>query len=380
MAAETWSLLARSPELQVMGYLDGWELDLTMRANEVGSWSLTVPVEHTPEGWPAPDCGLVIMRGTKVVASGQIETVKYSWSSQQGAGVYEITGDTDLARIAYRVVYPDWDAQWEDQAVAYYTDPGITKAEQLIRRLVNRQCGPISLPNRRVYGLNSGPVAGIGADTTIKERFGNLLDVVRRLALDGGNLIVDIRDTLAGQLYLDIRYPQDLSQVAVFGPEIGNVTELEMEWTAPVATAALLAAQGDKEERVLREYTAQGTRREEFVDARIIPDDEGAELEYAKAAEEVLVRGAEQYTVSATIIDTDDVQWWRDYRPGDIVSISTPYGVVTDLVRESRIRVNAHGHADVQSIVGTIEATSGGPLVKTLRSALRRISQLERAQ
>src|SRR5690606_12685813 len=193
---------------------------------------------------------------------GQIETVKHSWSSQQGAGVYEITGDTDLARIAYRVVYPDWDAQWEDQAVAYYTDPGITKAEQLIRRLVNRQCGPISLPNRRVYGLNSGPVAGIGADTTIKERFGNLLDVVRRLALDGGNLIVDIRDTLAGQLYLDIRYPQDLSQVAVFGPEIGNVTELEMEWTAPVATAALLAAQGDKEERVLREYTAQGTRRE----------------------------------------------------------------------------------------------------------------------
>src|SRR5690606_35005629 len=170
--------------------------------------------ELTPEGWPTIDSGLVVMRGTKVVASGQIESIRYEWSASEGAGVYVITGDTDLARIAYRVVYPEYNKSWESQAAAYYTDPGITGAEQLIRRLVNRQCGPISLPSRRVFGLDSGDVEGIGAPTTIKERFSNLLEVVRKLAHDGGNLIVDIRDTLAGELYLDIREPLDLTQVA----------------------------------------------------------------------------------------------------------------------------------------------------------------------
>lgn len=377
-----WQLLARDADRSIVGELSGYSLSLTIRYNEVGSWTLAVPPEATPSGWPAPGAGLVILRDGEVIASGEIDEQEFTWSADgPGTGEYRITGDTDLARLGYRIVYPDWDTPWEQQAVAYYTDPGITKAEQLMRRLVNRQCGPISQADRRVPGLDSGNIAGLGLDTSIQERFTPLLDALRKLAFDGGGLAFDVIDTLDGELRFDVWEPVDRSGAVRFGVELGNVTSLTVRSSAPTATAVLLAAQGEKEERTLREYRASGERREVFLDQRQIDGSAAeAEAEYERAGMETLASSGPQTAVSVQVIDTETVQWGRDYRVGDLVSVMTPFGAVSDIVREVQVEVDPTGVETVSSVIGTADASTTDPLASTVRALQRRISQLERAQ
>lgn len=386
-----WQLLARDPAREVAGILTGWALTLTLRHNEVGSWSLRIPPERCPDGWPAPGAGLIFLRDGRVVASGELDERAYSWSADpdsdtSGAGIHNLAGDTDLGRLAYRVVYPTAGAAWTAQTQKHFTTSGT--GEAVLRGLANLQAGPGALTTRQVPGLALGAAAGVGTSTQVKERFTPLLDAMRRAADSGGGLAFDVRDTLQQTLQFVVWQPRDLTDLAQFGVELGNVASLDVQVTAPVATTALVAGAEEGTARHTLEKSATTAdpaygRREVFIDQRQVSDavTPTAEdiAEYTKAADEELAAAGEQTAVAAVIRDTATVAWGRDYGLGDRVSVLTPYGAVEELVREVSITVDATGVEDITSTIGSSQATAGNPLAATVRKLSRRISQLERA-
>lgn len=390
-----WTLLARAPDRSIAGTLVAYELKLTLVLNEVGSFELTVPKEATPDGWPAPGAGLIAIRDSQVVASGNIDAESYAWSADPteestGPGQWTLTGDTDLARLAYRIVYPTPGRDWDEQTNAHYTWPatGTALAEEVMRVVVNQQAGSLAPDERRVPGLRLGPASGAGGSTRISERFTPLLDALRTVALAGGGLIFDVTDTLDGHMEFTVREPADRSTTARFGVELGNLTTLTVQRAAPVTTIALVAGIGSGADRELAAFGDPDAdpaweRRETFLDQRQVDSDAAQDeryAEYAKAAAEHLADNGEKTSVAATITDTETVQWGRDYQLGDLVSILTPYGPVTDLVRQVDIEISPEGVEDITSVIGNPDPATSDPLADTARRLADRIGRLERAQ
>ena len=387
----TWTLLARGADRGVVGVLSGWTFTLTSRLNEVGSWRLDVPRDLAPTGWPAAGAGLILVRDTDVIASGNIDDHAYAWQADPGgSGTYSLQGDTDLGRIAYRITYPTPTQAWGAGQGAYWKYPfegGTAAAEDVLRVTVNYQAGSLAMPARRVPGLRLGVARNIGAQVKVVERFTPLLDTLRKVAAAGGNLAFDVTDDLAGGLVFDVRVPRDRTASARFAVDMGNVEELLARRVSPVVTDALIGAQGDLSARELVEIhdaaaDAAWGRRESFVDQRQVDKDAeqaDRDAEYAKAAADEFASGAEQTSVAVTITDTPAVRWRRDYDLGDRVSVVVPWGTVTELVRQVEVTVTETGVERVASVIGSQEASQADPMAATVRRLLARISQLERS-
>jgi hypothetical protein len=382
----TWQLLARDKDRNIVGVLQGWEFTLTLRFNEVGSWEMTIPREMTPSGWPHPGAGVIFLRDGKVVASGNIDEEQFTWSPLEDApGTYKLTGDTDLGRLAYRVVYPDPTKEWEEQSTqseTHYVTNGV--ASTVIKRLADRNCniaGTNGLASRKVPGLVLGSNPPVGSEISIKERFTPLLDAMRSAAFRGGGMRFDALDRLNGTIAFDVWPVADRSDVALFGVQIGNVVSLDVRRISPVGTAALVAGSDEGVARQLLERRNQQAidawgRRELFLDQRQTDDTS----EYEEAADEALEDNGEQVAVSAVVVDTLAVQWGRDYSVGDTVGVITPFGTVVDVVREVRIEVDPNGLENVTSTIGTSDTIVNDPLTQVVDQLSKRISQLERSQ
>lgn len=390
----TWQVLARMPDRTVGGVLQGVSFTLSLKFNEVGTWTLSVPREATPEGWPAPGAGCIFQRDGEVVASGMLDNESFDWTSEagqenSGPGSYAMTGDTDLGRIAYRIVYPSPAVAWGTGQADYYIETP-DRPEERLRVLVSKQAGPAAQTARQVAGLTIAADTAIPGDNySIRERFTPLLDACRKVA-DFGGLRFDVVDQLNGNMQFEVHAITDLSGQVVFGIDFGNVTTLHAERVAPTASVALVAGGGELDNRSLHEYANEDSnvawgRREVFLDQRQVGEDagEGApteeqEIEYEKAALEALTEGQEQTGVSTTVLDTEAVQWKRDYNLGDKVTVLTPFGSVPDLVRGVDITVDEKGNEDIVPVVGLTDVTIENPLLSVIRKMLQRVSQLER--
>ncbi len=378
-----WTVFARRANRSIAGKLKGWSLDLTLRFNEVGSWSLKMPRELCPAGWPEAGCGIVVASDGVIRASGMVDEEAFDWAASDdsefaGPGLWSLSGDTDLARIAYRIIYPNPASSWSAQTVAaHFAATG--NAEVLLRNLVNTQAGPAALQPRREPGVILGPVAGVGVNTSVRERFTPMLDVLRSVALAGGGLGFDMVDDMTGVLPFTVYQPADKTRTARFSVPLGNVTELHAARRSPAGTVALVAGSGQLTARQTLEQSDPAAnpeygRRELFLDQRQTTDT----AEYVKAALEALDSNAQQSRVSAELVDTEVTKWGRDYNLGDRISVDTEIGVISDLARAVRIVVDATGDEQRASTVGTTEATTDDQMARIVNQLLRRISHLER--
>ena len=394
----SWTVLARAPDRTITGVLTGWELELTLRLNEVGAIKLTLPAEATPPGWPTPGAGIIVLRDQQVVASGEIDSTEYAWSADPvdtnaGVGVYTVDADTDLARLGYRITYPTPGRGWGEQVNDRWGFPesGTAAASTVMRVLVNQQAGSLAPSRRQVPGLRLAPaVAPLGRQVRASVRFDPLLDVLRSLATEGagaaGALVFDAIDTFDRHIEFQIREPRDLSARVRLRPEHGTVTAFSLTRTAPTATDALVAGTGQGADRELVHVPDTPApdpswgRREVFVDQR----QTGAEdteverrAQYEKAGREALTEARETTAITATIRETPTLRWPRDVRLGDRISIATPAGTVTDTVHTIEARVSNTGDGEVTLQVGNDQPASSDPLVATVADLTARVANLE---
>ena len=392
------TVLARDRHLNITGVIDTWtKVDVVLRFNQVGSWSIEFPATQDTRDLIAPGGGIILVRDDDVLLSGKVEHTAYAWSADDdtaGPGALTLSGADDLGRLGGRLVYPDPATDAEHQtATAHYTRTRVS-AEQLMRDLVRLNAGTAALlrpHSRRIPGLILGPSLGTPGTASINARFTPLLDELRSIADAGGGLGFRVRHALDGtaRLVFEIYQARDLTGAARFSEGMGNLRMLSYARQSPTANVALVAGEGKGTARTIREFRDADSAAawDEWVETWVDRRDTNDADQLAQAARDALAQGAQTVELAATPIDTPTLRYGPDnpaagvqgYGLGDLVTVEPlPGEQVAQLVREIHLEATPDEGETATPLVGTAQATSDPTWITTVARLERRVAAVER--
>lgn len=380
-------LLVTDETLTVVGDpIARWtDLNCTRIHNEPGPGEVTVPATPSVMELLQPGHRMVVVRDGAVWMAGPMEEPQdYTWGvsgeGEPGVGQVTVRFADDLAVPAGYITWPDPAAAWASQPSDASRTIAAAPAETVIRTLVDETCGPGALAARQIPNLVLGADGGLGADVAVTTRFEPLLDVCRRLALEGGGLGFRVRQQGA-QLVFEVYQPVDRTATARFSEGLGNLRSVAYKRSAPTVTHALVAgADPDAGARTYLEVAdtaaaALWWRVEKHVDGSVDTDSGG---ELTAAGNEELAGGSAPVELATVTVDTEDLKAGRDFDLGDLVTVALPTGVeVTDTVRSITLAATADGGEQVTTLVGSPDATSDPRVVQIVRELGRRLGRLE---
>lgn len=382
MAAD-YIVLVTDRSMQVVGDpIACWSsLDITLKFNEPGSGIMVAPGYDWIRDQFRPGARVVVMRNGQALIAGPVE--QWLWERSDdgdnaGAGKITVNFSDFLSLIVARCTYPDGDitpaAQYNDN----WTFTG--SAEGALRALVYYNAAAGTLADRQIPNLALGSVAGVGTVATYTaERMEPLGDVLRRVAVTGGNLGFRTRLDPSNVVYFEVYQSPDLRQEVVFSFGLGSLKYVAFEQTAPKANAAIVGGQGTGADRLLLERdnvaSAQAWDRREVLVSRP-GNDPTADLNADGDA--ALADGAETIRVPTSVADSPFIGY-GDYDIGSIVSVETwPGTLLSDVVVTVHFEVYATSGEYVSATVGAQAASSDPKWLQRIREMDKRISYLER--
>lgn len=379
-------LLILDADLAVTGDpIDGWtELDCTTRFNEPASGWFTAPARPEVMTQLQPGHRLVVVRDGQVWTSGPLEIPQdYAWSIEGSPGVGEVTVNfsDDLALIAGYITWPTPASAWSAQPDNGSRTLLPMNSEEIIRTLVDENCGPGARAERRIPHLALDAVAGIGFTMGVKTRFEPLLDICRSVARRF--VPIGFRTRLhQGEILFGCYELQDRTATARFSVGLGNLRAVRSKLSGPTITHALV--QGGEVEspadrifvQVVDAVPSPGWWRvEKLVDASEDTDADGLLTDAGHAA---LSDGAAQVELSTVTVDTADLRAGYDYGLGDRVTVELPTGLeVVETVQSIHLQATPESGEYVTTLIGSPEATSDPQMVRLLRELGRRLGRIE---
>lgn len=372
MTAPRWQLQIRNPDLELEGEIsDFTKLELVLRFNAVDSWVLNLPTaagDVIQAGW-----GIVLKRDARTVLSGPLTSRHRVWNVDGDA--LELGGVSDDVSLEDRLARPS-----APPYVAAAYDVRTGPAETVLKGYVNANLGPGATADRALPGLVIGASAGAGDVVTGRARFDVLGDLLRELALAGGDLGFRIVQAGPGALRFEVYEPVDRTGTAIFSKSLGNLTKFELLEQVSEANAATVGGGGEGTGRVFYETTDPGEitrwnrRIEVFRDRRDTTD----VLELEQTADEELAGKAEKTGLSITPIDTARLAFLVDYGLGDRVTVDVDGVPVRDVLREVKITLDGDGETIVPT-VGTPGTTKDLlEIFGRIRAVARKVRSLER--
>ncbi len=356
-------------------------LDITLKHNEPSSGIITLPGYDWVRDQFRPGCRVVVLRDGDVLVAGPAE--QWLWERSDdgenaGAGQITVNFSDFIGLIVARLTYPDGTLAPGAQVLDNWSFTG--NAELALRDLVNKNAGPGALTDRVIPQLALGNVASVGSSGTFTaERMEPLGDVMRRVAVAGGNLGFRARLGDDNVVYFEVYQSPDLAQEVVFSFAYGSLKYIAFEQTAPTANAAIVGGQGEGADRLLLERvnagSAQAWDRREVLVSRP-GNDPTADLQADGDA--ALAEGSETIRVPTSVADTPFLKY-GDYDVGSRVSVETwPGTMISDVVVTVHFQVTATSGEYVSATVGSQAANSDPKWLQRVRAMDRRISYLER--
>lgn len=375
---------ARGPGREPVAMVEGWtEAHVVARHNAIGTWTVTVPLEHVKteilDAWTARGAaGVRIVDEDQPTAppllTGPITVDADRWGSDDPhGGSITVSGVSDMHHLADRIIYPNPTVTWAAQDPAGYRripTSGKDDAETVIRTLVLESLGAAALTARRV-GLTAEANLNRGGDVRQATRAVNLLERVQRLAMLGG-LGFRVDQETTGALTLRF-YEPTLREGVLLSIHAGTVLGGTASVEAPTATRALVAGQTDTVEAGAPDVELEWSRRiETLVDQRSTTDADDLD----QAAAEALASGASRGAWQADVRDGTGAVYGVDYGLGDVVGVDVRGTEVRDVVREVVIDATGEG-VKVGPVVGPPDATAAPALYRRVRALERRLRDLQ---
>lgn len=364
----------RDPDLSVVAEASDYaSLDLTLRFNEVSSWVLDLPADSMAARELEWGGGIIVRRGGTTVLSGPVTEIERSWDIRTGDRIVA-TGVDDLVWLFRRLALPVPGGP-PYTASAYDTRSGA--AETVMRQYVDFNAGPSAVVARRVPGLTVPATAGLGTAITEKARFDNLLALLQRIALAGGDL--GFRIVQAGAaLPFDVYAPTDKTASVIFSKELGNLRGYRYKDSTAGANYVVAAGQGELTARTFRESgdaasIAMYGRIEEFRDARDTNDNAVLDQRIA----DTLLEKSDQRDLVVAPVDTDAISYLASYQLGDRVTVRAGEVTIQDIVREVRITLNQSGEMVVPTVKSPGKKRAFGFLGQ-VEEISERVADLER--
>lgn len=349
-------------------------LEVVLRHNKPASWVLSGvdPSSDAATTLAQPGAGIIVRRGEDVLVSGPVTRPERRWNTQEDA--YDFAGVSDDIWLERRLVNPV-PLGPPYTASAYDVRSGV--AETVLRSYVGAHAGPGARDERRVFGLSLAADAGRGTTVVGRGRFQVLGDLMRQLAIAGGDLGFRIVQSGSG-LQFQVYQPTDLSDSVVFSPGLGNLASYGYVSEAPGANHVIAAGSGEGTARTFVEGGDSGSiakwgRVESFRDRRDTAD----LTELAQSRDEELAEKAETSGLSLSPLDTESIAFSRDYGLGDKVSVMVDGVRISDVLREVRVTYDENGET-VTPVLETPGNQTGPRVFDEVRALRRRVRDLER--
>lgn len=312
------------------------EPSVVVRDADVGTFQVPVKMDDELTARVVKGWRVIIQDGDETILSGNITSIEPDLVEREVV----LGGQSDLSKIAGRLVFPNPLQMPEAQTVGYYQRTG--PAAEVIDNMIWRNAGSGALAYRRVPGwaMRTGQGGLLGSTVTANLRFKNLLEESRALARLGGVTFSAAQE--GTQIWLDFRVPVDRSRSVRFTERNGGVTEGRYALAAPTATDVIVAGQGEGAARTIlhRSRTSDwGESIEVFKDQRDTDDQD--ELE--QSATEQLDEGRAGASAQFTVVESPGLRYGTDYRLGDTVAVEVGSLTITEPVRAVELTWDGHG-------------------------------------
>jgi hypothetical protein len=340
----------RNPSLQRVGQLRPEDLvgfTAVLRFNDVGTWQVTLPVGYfLAEELRTPGAGIIVTLGDEVILSGPTREVTTDQDQSDPAGTYTISGVTDSVVLEERLAYPT--PTTDDlslQTSAYDVRTGL--AEDVIKGYVTANIGADAPTARRVPALTVEPSQSRGINVRASARFDRLLDLLDALAeVSTLGFTINQSDT---DLEFQVFEPVDRTALVRLDIDNNRLTKSSFSYSAPKATRAIVAGQGEGAARTFLEIdttesteaeSAWQSRVEVFIDRR----DSDDLNELAQAGQELLVKdGKTLVSVSISPSDDETMKFGTDWGLGDKVTCVIGPTELQSIVTEVGILITDSG-------------------------------------
>lgn len=360
-------------------YLD---LECFPEHNGIGSWKVSLPVDH-PLSIPLrePGSGVIVTGLSDVILSGPMVSSEMNQGVSDPGGTITFSGVGDSIILLDSLAWPEpTNSDVTTQSVGHHTLTG--PAESVMHEFVDANIGPSGTAERRKGALALGDDAGRGTTMTKNARFPTLVDLLREIAaVDNlGFRVVQRGENLAFETYLTT----DRSKTIRLSPDTGALASQRTAISAPGLTRAIVGGQGEQESRQFVEVdttdslaaeTAWGRRIERFIDQR----QTGVTAEQIQAGSEALAEeGFTAIDVQAVPADDSTMEFGRDWFLGDIVTVIVEGSEWIVPATSLAMKVNSDGFR-VGVVLGDMIAFSQeGQVQSKLSATITRVSSLER--
>ncbi len=357
---------------QRIGQVDDFNrLEISLRFNDVGKFSLELPGDSPAADWVTWKGGVQIVRDGQALLSGLVRKVQRKLDKSNNDLV--ISGPDENTFLTERVVYPEKSGNFAAQA--YDIQSGA--AETVLKYYAGANAGPDALLARRVLTIEADGERG--STITGRGRFQDLLEFLKELTLQGTS---ELGFRVWGREF-QVYEPVDRRLSVIFSLELGTLTQFESNIEAAKFNYLICGAAGEATSRTFREQGDSASivrygRMESFRDRR--DTDDAAEI-YQTLNEE-LTRNAERFSVRFTTADTAGMRALEDWTLGDQATVVVDGQPIQEAIREITIKVDRNNGEQILPTVGTadaINALSGvfGSVFENVRRFERRINHLE---
>ncbi|AGM12119.1 minor tail protein [Streptomyces phage Godpower] len=374
----------RNKDLERVGAIRPEELILELEDtfNNVGTWKLTLSVEHPlANALRSPGSGVIITGPTDIIMSGPMVKNEYASTPEDPGGSIVFEGISDSCILSDYLAFPD-PSNIDPTTQTKSHDVRTGTVEAVMHSFVNANCGPGAPAARRKANLILAAHGNRGAVTTKSARFAVLGNVLTELGLRAslGFRVVQRGDDLVFETF------QVLDRSAYIRLDVMNNTlsGSRVAITPPSATRVIIAGQGELVNRKFREVTTAesiageaewGRRIERWQDQRNTNEDDELDDSGLEILEE---EGFTSVSAQAVPMEDSAVEFGRDWTMGDRVSVVVNDQELTAVVTGMILRATSDGFR-VGAVLGDPTGFNAEAAYnKRVQSTETRVSELEK--
>ncbi|AVE00402.1 minor tail protein [Streptomyces phage OzzyJ] len=374
----------RNKDLERVGAIRPEELILELEDtfNNVGTWKLTLSVEHPlANALRSPGSGVIITGATDILMSGPMVKNEYASTPEDPGGSIVFEGISDTCILSDYLAFPD-PTNIDPTTQTKSHDVRTGTVEAVMHSFVNANCGPGAPAARRKANLILAAHGNRGSETTKSARFAVLGNVLTELGLRAslGFRVVQRGSDLVFETY------QVTDRSAYIRLDVMNNTlsGSRVAITPPSATRVIVAGQGEMVDRKFREITTAeslagevewGRRIERWQDQRNTNEDDELDDSGMEILEE---EGFTSVSAQAVPMEDSAVEFGRDWTMGDRVSVVVNDQELTAVVTGMILRATSDGFR-VGAVIGDATGfNADAAYSKRVQNTETRVSELER--
>ena len=356
------------------------------RRNEPVKWTLTgAGLEECPI---ADGSEIVQFRNGQVLFCGYMKQKKIKYDAKTHIYDWEVSGQSDLGRLANRLVYPN-PATTPPNPNETYSASGVLGP--LLLNVIDLNAGSNAHTLRRLPRLVISEQIPVGESEDIESKLESLLKLVQDNLKATEIQIREVWNMATGGWDIHISAPEDVSNKVIFSVDNGSISKWERTVSAPKANYLIVTggkdANGDLMYTRVEDLESQNKwgRIEGVVSRSDIKRNEDAGETWASvsarletAALEELEKASAQFGYRLTTTEINRNVYMEDYDIGSIVAVRIGSDQFTATVDEIKITY-ARGIETIVPSVGTMQKGELQSVFTELGTLKEQIKVLQKA-